>query len=234
MRWLQSLPLITSSVGLITFLPALVFGRAEDGYLFIADKGAPVRQIPTWDTSLRRMNTDGSSTSTLQTFPFRLSNIYRAGASALALDPRKNEFYVATYEEREKLKETHVSYFTTLIISDGILYAGNCDGLIQRLDLNGGALETIMDVRPGQNNKNMSCVNGLAVDEPNGKLYWTVTTTPRELLATRPDFGSIWRASLIPNATDDEILADNIFSPGQIRLSSVLGGTKIPLLSDGT
>lgn len=230
MRWLESLPLITNSLGLIVFLSVFALGRAEDGHLFIADTGAPVHQIPTWETSLRRINPDGSSASILQTFPFRLSIIVRAGAYALALDPRKKEFYVATYEEvyrteldgskREQLNETHVSYFNTLVVSNGILYAGNCQGLIQRLDLSGGALETIMDVRPDHNSNNSTCVNGLAVDEPNKKLYWSVVTTPREIQTSRPDFGSIWRASLTPNATDGELLADHVFSPKQIRLSA--------------
>ena len=236
--WLQSFALFGLALGRAVLVHG-ISSRTPSGSIFIADEGVGHRSTPVtrWRTSIRCITTNGTYAANLREFD---SGTLEApvGASTLTHDPSTNRLYIATSYGifRTNIDGSNPVAITvnetrtpprSLAIADGKLYYGTSyDGLIKRVDLDGGPVEVFMNVSQGLNYPNSiggsylssyTYAAGLAIDKENGKVYWSTYTGPPGL-ASLPHGGSIRRASFQPNATDVEVLAQDIYSPGQLRL----------------
>ncbi|KAF2679167.1 hypothetical protein K458DRAFT_490827 [Lentithecium fluviatile CBS 122367] len=214
--------------------------RVSQGSLYIADEGVGHRSnpVPRWRTSFRRLNPDGTNPTTLQQFgaPDQLES--PVGAYALSFDPLARQFYLATGQGIVRteldgsnpvtiLKENSTSVWITSLIVHGekLWYGTGHEGLLKRANLDGSGMEIFLNVSQGLVNRygasytpSYSHADGIAIDDEKGFIYWSAYSNPQDFSAHLPHGGSIRRAPLTPNTTEIEILAQDIWSPGQLRL----------------
>jgi hypothetical protein len=230
-----TLILATISPGL-----ALPSTRASQGTLYIADQGVGHRStpIPRWRTSLRKLNTDGTNPTTLQQFgdPNNLES--PIGAYALSYDPLGRQFYLASGQGIIRtdadgsnptaiLQETNpnVQIVSLVVHGQKLWYGTSYEGLLKRANLDGSGVETFLNVSlgvvydyGGSYRPSYSYAAGIAIDDVNDFVYWSSYSSPEDLSIHLEHGGSIRRAPLTPNTTTVEVLAQDIWSPGQIRL----------------
>jgi len=237
--WLGSVLLISNVASLV--LASKLPNLTDSEYLFIADRGIAlynrpqIHQPTVWNTSIRRVGLDYTSPTIIREFdPF--NPWVTTGAHALTHDPTTNQLYIATDRgiyrtnvdgsnpELVFVTNTQGAWAMSLAVSGGKLYFGTAyDGLIRTLDLDRGQVEMFMNVSQGLNYpgaigdiylSSYTWAAGLAIDGENEQIYWST------FAGSLPHGGSIRRATLQPNATDVEVLLQDIYSPGQIRLLS--------------
>jgi hypothetical protein len=204
--------------------------RAPQGSLYIADYGVGHRStpIPRWRTSLRKLNIDGTNSTILQEFGPANDLEVPIGVYAFSYDPRARQFYIATASGRSIIRTDLDGSNPTTILTESdprgwissltvqgqkLWYGTGHYGLLKRANLDGSGLETFLNVSQGVNfefgpnyTPAYSYANGIAVDEANNLVYWSSYK------------GSIRRAPLIANTTNIEILVEDIWEPGQLRL----------------
>jgi hypothetical protein len=213
---------------------------APQGSLYIADKGVGHRSnpIPRWRTSLRKLNTDGTNSTTLQQFGLSEDLESPVTASALSYEPLARQFYIATGEGIVRTNsdgsdpvlvltiDKSGEWITSLIVhGDKLWYGTGYEGLLKRANLDGSGIETFLNVSHGlvfdyglKYTPARSHADGIAIDEANGFFYWSAYSEPQDLLSHLPHGGALCRAPLIANTTDIEILVEDIWTPGQLRL----------------
>jgi sugar lactone lactonase YvrE len=98
-----------------------------------------------------------------------------------------------------------------LDVANGQMYWTQ-NGTIQRANLNGTAVETLVEISPSRR------IDGIALDVANGQMYWTTTLEPPILPPGPPN---ISRANL--DGTSIEILTEVALGPGGIALDVANG-----------
>ncbi|KAJ4296355.1 hypothetical protein N0V90_006400 [Kalmusia sp. IMI 367209] len=208
----------------------------SQGSLYIVDRGynrylEPV--TPRSYNQLRRINTDGTNNTVLANF-FSEHVWVPPNPTAFTYSPVHRHFYIATSEgivrtEFDGSNATTVieeGGATALVIDGEKLWWGAPSiGLIKRADLDGKGVETFLNISQGLRydyniglTTALSDTTGLAIDSEEGFVYWGASSLPPDDAFHLPHLGSIRRAPLIANTTAVEILAEDIYLPGTLRL----------------
>ncbi|KAF2000348.1 hypothetical protein P154DRAFT_200819 [Amniculicola lignicola CBS 123094] len=201
-------------------------------HLLIADTGVGHRSSPvqTWQTSLRRLESDGSSTRTLFEYGNPTPQNQPIGSTSIVLDPETLSVYVATGQGIIRTEidgsgnETVIpESATSVVLAGGRLYWGTMyDGLIKSANLDGTDVKMARNVSSGINyniipsyTPAISYPDGLAV-VPRDFMYWSSSNSG----IGQVENGTIKRISisLSKEMKYEEILVTSVNMPGQLRV----------------
>lgn len=212
------------------------FCVASAGSLLILDTGVGHRStpIPRWRTSLRGLTTHGTNATILQQYGPASAPGAPAEpimASSLAYSTSTQFTFLATgtgiirtnLRDEENIlivKDKDAGPIASVVVSEReqkVYFSTRYGGLIKRADFDGSNVEVVRNVSQGINYGSIpsytpakSYADGILVDLEKGWLYWSASRGT--------EGGSIRRAPLNPTDDGEQILANGLNMPGQLRL----------------